>query len=236
MTPAWREHTDGVFVPFDDAVRPNGRSDVTEPSGLTSDPICTADRRGGVLMSFGTLTSVGKGHKPFGRRPARVAGGSQRGFAPRRGVRIPSECRVPLNPFEPRPPSDGAGVARRSVGPTRPARVASFAFHRNRRLYLTPSDRPSIGVTCRTRITGRRCRYPGVLLDRSWRTERNRVGVRVGVRVARAEAGRSSRALRARSRRVRPARRTVGARTPTTFRRIRLLPGVRCPASRRWPP
>ena len=31
----------------------SSRPDVTEPPGLTSDPICTADRRGGILISFG---------------------------------------------------------------------------------------------------------------------------------------------------------------------------------------
>ena len=30
------------------------RPDLTELPGLTSDPICTADRRGEVLISFGT--------------------------------------------------------------------------------------------------------------------------------------------------------------------------------------
>jgi hypothetical protein len=29
------------------------RPSVTELPGLTSDPICTADRRGGILISFG---------------------------------------------------------------------------------------------------------------------------------------------------------------------------------------
>ena len=32
-----------------------GQPDITKPSRLTSDPICTADRRGGILISFGPV-------------------------------------------------------------------------------------------------------------------------------------------------------------------------------------
>jgi len=51
------------------------RSSVTELPGLTSDPIYTADRRGGILISFGRNRSLGEGinpsrcpaHRPTGR-------------------------------------------------------------------------------------------------------------------------------------------------------------------------
>ncbi len=36
-----------------DTIRPANRPDRTELSGLISDPICTADRRGGILISSG---------------------------------------------------------------------------------------------------------------------------------------------------------------------------------------
>ncbi|WP_230198771.1 hypothetical protein, partial [Halopiger djelfimassiliensis] len=42
------------------------RSGVTELPRLTSDPICTADRRGGILISFGLTRTPSGVHNPFG--------------------------------------------------------------------------------------------------------------------------------------------------------------------------
>ena len=52
-TPAARESHSGwrVSVGHDE----RGRPDITKPSRLTSDPICTADRRGGILISSGPV-------------------------------------------------------------------------------------------------------------------------------------------------------------------------------------
>ena len=44
------------------------RSGVTELPRLTSDPICTADRRGGILISFGPNRKPSGIHNPFGLR------------------------------------------------------------------------------------------------------------------------------------------------------------------------
>lgn len=77
------------------------RSGVTELSGLTSDPICTADRRGEILISFGRVRRPSGVLNPFGptarddrasRRPdASIAFASERpctykgfGFVPSR--------------------------------------------------------------------------------------------------------------------------------------------------------
>ena len=67
--------------------------DVTELPGLTSDPILTADRRGGILISFGPYRT------PRGRiSPSDCLGSGRPGFVgPDRAVlRIRTECPVPL--------------------------------------------------------------------------------------------------------------------------------------------
>jgi len=83
---------------FDDTRRPS----VTELPGLTSDPICTADRRGGILISSGPDCFPGRVINPSRRE--RDRGGPllrsvlQAGRSRLRPghVRITSECPVPL--------------------------------------------------------------------------------------------------------------------------------------------
>lgn len=59
-------HTHLLWSTFDDSTR--DRAGVTELSRLTSDPICTADRRGGILISFGRIPTLGRVLNPFERR------------------------------------------------------------------------------------------------------------------------------------------------------------------------
>jgi hypothetical protein len=53
----WRDVHVRCYEPVD---RPGS----TELPGLTSDPICTADRRGGILISFGPYRTTLKGINP----------------------------------------------------------------------------------------------------------------------------------------------------------------------------
>lgn len=48
-------------------VTPRTEPGVTELSGLTSDPVLTADRRGGILISFGSLRTPFEGINPSKR-------------------------------------------------------------------------------------------------------------------------------------------------------------------------
>jgi len=70
-----RVHT-RVGVLLSSHVRRHHRSGVTELSGLPSDPICTADRRGGILISSGPNCSPGRVLSPSNRvdRGSGVAG------------------------------------------------------------------------------------------------------------------------------------------------------------------
>jgi hypothetical protein len=45
--------------------RSTDRSDVTELSGLTSDPVCTADRSRGILIFSGPVRKPPRGLNPF---------------------------------------------------------------------------------------------------------------------------------------------------------------------------
>jgi len=65
-------------IAFDDTRRPS----VTELPGLTSDPICTADRRGGILISFGPERRSSGIYNPFDLRPCRPAVESGRRCGP----------------------------------------------------------------------------------------------------------------------------------------------------------
>ena len=43
------------YIAWSESGEPTDRPDITGLPGLTSDPICTADRRGGILISFGPI-------------------------------------------------------------------------------------------------------------------------------------------------------------------------------------
>ena len=63
-----------LWSTFDDAIA--DRSGVTELPRLTSDPICTEDRRGGILISFGRNRRPSGVHNPFGCDPSESTGAS----------------------------------------------------------------------------------------------------------------------------------------------------------------
>jgi hypothetical protein len=86
-------------------VTPRTEPGVTELSGLTSDSVLTADRRGGILISFGPHRTPLKGINPSKRRPHERADLAHRrsgvetelnGLRVSLSFRIPSESPVPL--------------------------------------------------------------------------------------------------------------------------------------------
>jgi hypothetical protein len=117
--------------------RHTDRPSVTELPGLTSDPIYTADRRGGILIHFGPMCT------PTGHiSPSEFIGPNGRSMSARPGhVCITSECPVPLkgivsdfpgnrNPgsssvftVEPSTALKGTDAERRPAGSTPPRRV-----------------------------------------------------------------------------------------------------------------
>lgn len=119
------------------------RSSVTELSRLTSDPILTADRRGGILISFGLNHTPSGVQNPFGPRPSDPA---------RRPYRPPATCSLRSHPNRPIHirPSDHTHAENHTPAPASTYPTKDHGPIKGHRLHLD-HYRPSTSTCQRTR-------------------------------------------------------------------------------------